>query len=551
MDDKQLLATMNPTIFFEVVDTYLSSAYAFKTGRFGISFGTLDEAGSTRLVSTLSVDTRDINTVLLLSKLCTSTRGAASRLGTKVPPSTSLSSRQRGRKEPYPYRRETITILHKDEDCKVVGIAVGEEKPAWGTVPLGGADEQTPAGNDRLRRTIDAHEQRWDPDFLANNIVALVEPGAMHCYLWVLEALGYRGDLYIRGRPLNLITSDQKVSSFLLLSVPVQRECGLCLESELCLAAPFVGHLPEEFTAGDVEIARLPYALAKRIAASDEWEAEVSIIIGSDNGAFCRIELENEIIQKSVTGMASFAGTPPLHPIREDAPDSRARPVAVTMPGSLCSGEPLPGSQRADYVGMIVDSIADNCPTEDDELKWDWRDFFFYLGTDPVVSLISQLSSDDIVTRWKAAWALGDIGDPRAVEPLITAFLAETEGPYWHECPHYDLKMVIAYVLGKFKDPRAVDALIEEIHREPDDEEDCHSEIVAAAAWALGEIGDTRAIPALETALTTYEYMDEDPGFVNETLAEKVVLSEIYQVVHQESVVEDALMKLEDALEYE
>ncbi len=58
---------------------------------------------------------------------------------------------------------------------------------------------------------------------------------------------------------------------------------------------------------------------------------------------------------------------------------------------------------------------------------------------------------DPAAARERAAYLLGDIGDARAVEPLIAAFARERER---HIC------LAIVRALGKIGDPRAVDTLI-------------------------------------------------------------------------------------------
>lgn len=63
---------------------------------------------------------------------------------------------------------------------------------------------------------------------------------------------------------------------------------------------------------------------------------------------------------------------------------------------------------------------------------------------------IQMLTDDNEINRWKAAEALGRLGDPGAVEPLIDAL--------WDEDSRVRLK----------------------------------------AAWALGQVGDLRAIPPLK-----------------------------------------------------
>ena len=64
-----------------------------------------------------------------------------------------------------------------------------------------------------------------------------------------------------------------------------------------------------------------------------------------------------------------------------------------------------------------------------------------------------MLTDDDEINRWKAAEALGRLGDPDAVEPLIDAL--------WDDDSRVRLK----------------------------------------AAWALGQIGDSRAVSSPQTPI--------------------------------------------------
>ncbi|MDI6719834.1 MAG: HEAT repeat domain-containing protein [Methanomicrobiales archaeon] len=117
---------------------------------------------------------------------------------------------------------------------------------------------------------------------------------------------------------------------------------------------------------------------------------------------------------------------------------------------------------------------------------------FSDLGEDPVPGLIIKLSDTDIKVRWKAAWRLGYLGDPRAVEPLIHSL--DFSRPYVAGEDEFTLNMVAAWALGRIRDPRAVEPLIQALSNPCDD-------FVWIAAWALGEIGDTRAIAPLEATL--------------------------------------------------
>ncbi len=103
-----------------------------------------------------------------------------------------------------------------------------------------------------------------------------------------------------------------------------------------------------------------------------------------------------------------------------------------------------------------------------------------------VTELIQQLKDDDWSTRKVAAYALGEIKDPRAVEPLI----ALLKDKYW------SVQKAAAYALGESKDPRAVEPLIALL-------KDKDWLVREAAAFSLGEIRDARAVSALMAALSS------------------------------------------------
>ena len=97
-----------------------------------------------------------------------------------------------------------------------------------------------------------------------------------------------------------------------------------------------------------------------------------------------------------------------------------------------------------------------------------------------VNGLIRLLNNTDPDIQYEAAGALGDIGDPRAVGPLITALKNnELSGVRWKA----------AEALSKIGVP-AVDALIGGLSHEDDD-------VRWKAAIALGEIGDSKAVGPL------------------------------------------------------
>ena len=106
-----------------------------------------------------------------------------------------------------------------------------------------------------------------------------------------------------------------------------------------------------------------------------------------------------------------------------------------------------------------------------------------------VEPLILALTDENWDVRRKAAWALGNMGEP-AVKPLILALTDE----------NWDVRRKAAWALGNIRDLRAIEPLM---HALKDEYPDVREE----AAWALGNIKDLRAVEPLLHALTD-EYSD-------------------------------------------
>src|SRR5512136_611035 len=109
---------------------------------------------------------------------------------------------------------------------------------------------------------------------------------------------------------------------------------------------------------------------------------------------------------------------------------------------------------------------------------------------DEVPYLIDLLVHPELNVRWRAAEALGEARDPRAVEPLITALRS---GAKW-------LRQGSAWALGKIGDPRAVEPLVAALS-------DPKADVRKNAAWALGQFTGDQVVSALSGAAK-----DPDPG---------------------------------------
>jgi predicted Zn-dependent protease len=111
-------------------------------------------------------------------------------------------------------------------------------------------------------------------------------------------------------------------------------------------------------------------------------------------------------------------------------------------------------------------------------------------GQKPLEVLVAELQTGSSDAQWQAAEALGNLGDLRAVEPLINALSVQ----------HWRVRCSAAQALGRLRDPRAVDALIALVNRR---NIDMTSRL--AAAEALGNIGDQRAVAPLLNTLRREE----------------------------------------------
>ena len=97
-----------------------------------------------------------------------------------------------------------------------------------------------------------------------------------------------------------------------------------------------------------------------------------------------------------------------------------------------------------------------------------------------VEPLIQELANENQQVREQAAFALGELDDPRAVEPLITLLTDE----------HYRTRRAAARSLGELGDIKAVEPLINALTDE-------NKGVQTSAARALGHLGDIRAIEPL------------------------------------------------------
>jgi HEAT repeat protein len=106
------------------------------------------------------------------------------------------------------------------------------------------------------------------------------------------------------------------------------------------------------------------------------------------------------------------------------------------------------------------------------------------IGTPAYDPLTKALAAPAWIARTNAAWALGALGNRRAV-PLLSRSLADTEA---------NVRKRSAWALGALDASEAVPALVEAL-------KDTDAGVREQVAWALGAIGDRRGVDGLVAAL--------------------------------------------------
>ena len=135
-------------------------------------------------------------------------------------------------------------------------------------------------------------------------------------------------------------------------------------------------------------------------------------------------------------------------------------------------------------------------PKVREEIAEIFRDWKTKAGVKPMIEALDYTVGPDKDGRkakatnranQKIASALGRIGDPQAVQPLIR-LMQVTKNPY--------VERASIRALGDLKAKEAVDPLIAIL-----EDKDAHKTIRANAVYTLGEIGDPKVVPILVKAL--------------------------------------------------
>jgi HEAT repeat protein len=138
--------------------------------------------------------------------------------------------------------------------------------------------------------------------------------------------------------------------------------------------------------------------------------------------------------------------------------------------------------QRADVIDALAGRLTDPQVEVRDQSAWALGEIEDPEAVEP---LLRALHDGDTRVRTRAAWALGEIEHPSAVNGLVTA-LNDSDAA---------VREKSVWALGEIESELAVEGLVPLLH-------DADAKIRRQVAWALGEIESGAAVPALVQALS-------------------------------------------------
>jgi HEAT repeat protein len=152
--------------------------------------------------------------------------------------------------------------------------------------------------------------------------------------------------------------------------------------------------------------------------------------------------------------------------------DPKARGIACWVLGR---------SRDKKTVAALLAAFEDN----DIDLQWEAAKSLGFLGSKRAVKplIIALLEASSAEKRSSAAYALGLLQDKRAVNPLLRVLNTKRE--------EARVRGYAAEALARFKESKVADSLIKAL-------KDSNPEVRFWATYALGQIGDRKALPALK-----------------------------------------------------
>jgi len=215
------------------------------------------------------------------------------------------------------------------------------------------------------------------------------------------------------------------------------------------------------------------------------------------------LDKDGQVSLPAAEALASIGDTAAVAPLLSLLKDGNwAAPAALAKIGDRRAVDPLcealHGSDRmrvaaAQALGELGDPAAIRplllmVVFSDDPEYNAWDKALKTLGKAHIEVLGDLLKDRDERVRQQAAILLLKLGDPRSLEVLISALSSED----------YLVREQAAVTLGYLKDGKAVPALIASLH-------DRETNVRAYSAISLGRIGDTTAVPHLVPLLSDHE----------------------------------------------
>jgi len=150
-----------------------------------------------------------------------------------------------------------------------------------------------------------------------------------------------------------------------------------------------------------------------------------------------------------------------------------------------------------------IEHLISQLESEDWEVSDKSFDALVELGPKAVEPLLNVISTQPVEIRTLLVSILGKIGDEKALKPLLSMLKDDA----------FEVRAEIAYVLGwLIIDKKNIEPLIEILLN------DKEAEVREAAADALGNLGDERAIPYLEQIASNDKGMSEHSSVEIEAL---------------------------------
>ena len=224
---------------------------------------------------------------------------------------------------------QSVELYVGEREADVVGIGFDGAPPEWEQVRVGAPDALLPG---REPQETDLRGE-FGEGYLEKHLVTGYLPAAMRLFLDVADQTGYRDDILVRGRPARFPVAEEDARPSLIASVPAGKE------SEIGLTAEYVGRAPKSWALNHIEILRLPRDIVERVATHSAG-SRVRMVLGSSEGAYCRIEFPEGKYQKCLGSLPRFPHSFPL-PGRRGTGGNRNRDERIR------SSRPLSAGRRA------------------------------------------------------------------------------------------------------------------------------------------------------------------------------------------------------------